>query len=56
MEGGEETLRARETEASVLPGSLHFVAFMFAQNLQFCIFASSKTTCDKLFFDTNFIV
>ncbi len=44
MEGGEETLRARETKASVLPGGLHFVAFMFAQNLQFlyiCIIKNS---------------
>jgi hypothetical protein len=32
--GGNPT-GARETEESVLPGGLHFVAFMFAQNLQF---------------------
>lgn len=57
MEGGEETLRARaRRRRAFCPAVCILLPLCLHKTYNFCIFASSKTTCDKLFFDTNFIV
>lgn len=57
MEGGEETLRARaRRRRTFCPAVCILLPLCLHKTYNFCIFASLKTTCDKLFFDTNFIV